>query len=95
MEEKIKMEEVKVFNLSKEELRRFYIVMSLIEHGYLRKDEPYEEFALKHIATKLKKFMAWGEKLAEQDPNNLMIYKFNRFFNRNYQLLLSLNEELQ
>lgn len=93
MEQKIKMEEISVFNLSDEELRRFYIVLSLIEHGYLRKEEYYEELALKQITLKLKKFIHWGEELAEKEPNNLIVYKMNQFFNRHYQLLVAATKQ--
>ncbi|MFI3239805.1 MAG: hypothetical protein R3Y22_04375 [Bacteroidales bacterium] len=84
----IEMEEISMFNLTDDELRRFYITFALVHYTHLRHPDYNQEGALSQLSEDFKRFTTMAGKLLEQDPNNLMLYKFRRFFERHHKLLL-------
>lgn len=90
----IKMEMVSLYNLTDDELRRFYTTFALIHNSHLRHPNYNVVTALKKFSTDLKKLTTLAGQMAELEPNNLSAYKFRRFFERHHKLLLELMDKL-
>ncbi|MFI3239531.1 MAG: hypothetical protein R3Y22_02930 [Bacteroidales bacterium] len=90
--EEIKMKEATIYNLTDEELRRFYTIFALVHYTNLRKPDYNQKSALARLSADLKQLTTLASQLAEQEPNSLSMYRFRRFFERHYKLLLEVTK---
>lgn len=90
--EEIKMKEVASYNLTDDELRRFYTTFALVHYTHLRKPDYNQNVALARLLADLKQLTTLASQLSEQEPNNLSMYRFRRFFERHYKLLLEITK---
>lgn len=77
-----------MFNLTDDELRRFYTTFALVHYTHLRHPNFNEQSALDKLSADLKRFTTLAGQMVEDNPNNLTLYKFRRFFERHHKLLL-------
>ncbi len=79
MEQRIKLTTSTSFNLSDEELQRFYAVMSLLQYHHHRTPEYREKAIIRRLRNEFGRYNIEITKACESDPNNLALSQIRNF----------------
>ncbi len=89
---KIKMTPVISYVVDRSELKQTYVNISLLQYRWLRTPQYSEYLAIKQLHKDVKYFFEELQKLSNQEPNNLSIYKMKKSLEVHYKNLKDITE---
>ncbi|MFI3320120.1 MAG: hypothetical protein SNH01_04700 [Rikenellaceae bacterium] len=94
MEKRIKLTTTTSFNLSDEELQRFYAVMSLLQYHHHRTPDYREEQVIRRLRNEFGRYNTEIAKACHKDPNNLALNQIRNFIEHHYGYLKRVTSQL-
>ncbi len=95
MEKRIKLTTTTSFNLSDEELQRFYTVMSLLQYHHHRTPEYRQESTIRRLRNEFSRYNVEIVKACQRDPNNLALSQIRNFIEHHYGYLKRVTKQIQ
>lgn len=95
MEKRINLTTSTSFNVSDDEITRFYTAMALMKYHHQRIPNYNETELIRRLRNDFQRFNTEITKLCENEPNNLTLSQIRNFIEHHYGYLKRVNKELE